>query len=257
MQWYASSTIDEKHSTIIGMRRCAIVIPALNEASTVSHVIQRAARADNCDVILVDDGSDDGTTQLAMNAGATVLPLADRLGAWGATQAGIRYAVANNYWVVVTMDADGQHQASEIPALIHPVMTEAANFTIGTYPQRASQSRQLAWWILKKLSGLQHADITSGFRAYDQKAATLLASAPASMLDYQDVGVLVLLKSADLIGAEVSVKMRSRASGKSKVFESWVKVFIYMAYSTVLSLSKRGSAHRPIHARRTEARHTP
>ena len=61
------------------MRRCAIVIPALNEASTVSHVIQRAVAEDDCDVILVDDGSDDGTAQLAMNSGATVLPLADRL----------------------------------------------------------------------------------------------------------------------------------------------------------------------------------
>lgn len=236
------------------MRRCAIVIPALNEASTVSHVIQRAAAEDDCDVILVDDGSDDGTAQLAMNSGATVLPLADRLGAWGATQAGIRYAVANNYPIVVTMDADGQHQACDITALIDPVITGAANFTIGTHPQRASQSRQLAWWILKKLSGLKHADITSGFRAYDQKAATLLASEPASILDYQDVGVLVLLKGAGLIGAEVPVEMRSRATGKSKVFESWAKVFIYMAYSTVLSLSKRGSAHRYTKAREVEAR---
>ena len=237
--------------------RVTVVVPALNEAASIAAVIRQIREEKIADIIVVDDNSNDDTAHATRKAGATLLPLTTRLGAWGAAQAGLRYALANGSNIVVTMDADGQHEAREIPAILQPILDGDANFAIGTHPQRGSSSRHLAWWILKKLSGLKHADITSGFRAYDRKAALLLASAQASILEYQDIGVLVLLKNWGLVGAEVPVKMRSRPFGKSKIFESWGKVFIYMIYSIVLGLSKRGSKYRLAANSKDEMRHAP
>ena len=58
------------------------------------------------------------------------------------------------------------------------------------------------------------------------------------------VGVLVLLRRFGFTGREVPVTMLDRMAGQSKVFSSWAKVFFYMAYSTLLALSKRGSRHK-------------
>ena len=225
--------------------KIAIVIPALNEGESIVGVVDEALSSNTCDVFVVDDFSSDSTAERANESGATVITLASPLGAWGATQTGIRYALQQGYRVIVTMDADGQHPPGAVHELVEPIKRGAAHFTIGTCPARGSSMRHIAWWILRKLSGLKFADLTSGLRAYDHGAASLLASRQASILDYQDVGVLVLLKRYGYVGSEVPVSMARRLSGRSKVFSSWAKVFSYMAYSILLAVSKRGPRRMP------------
>ena len=225
--------------------KIAIVIPALNEAACIANVVNEALNQNVCKVFVVDDFSTDGTAQKAKQSGATVISLASPLGAWGATQTGIRFALQRGHSIVVTMDADGQHPADALADLIEPIRRGEAHFTIGTCPTRGSAMRHIAWWILKRFSGLRFADLTSGLRAYDRGAASILASRQASFLDYQDVGVLVLLRRNRFIGKEVSVTMQDRVAGRSKIFSSWAKVVFYMAYSTLLALSKRGSRNKP------------
>lgn len=226
--------------------KIAVVIPALNEASSITSVVSKVLSHNNCEVFVVDDFSSDSTAGSAKNAGATVIKLASPLGAWGATQAGIRFVLQKGYTTVVTMDADGQHPAEAITGLVAPIRQGEAHFTIGAYPERGSSLRHIAWWLLKQLSGLRYADLTSGLRAYDHESASLLASRKASFLDYQDVGVLVLLKRHRFAGKEVPVTMRNRVSGPSKLFSSWTKVFFYMSHSALLAVSKRGSRQKPL-----------
>lgn len=218
-----------------------VVVPALDESASIAAVIEQILNEEIAGVIVVDDGSKDDTAQAARQAGATVLPLPTRLGAWGATQAGLRYAMANGSDIVVTMDADGQHPATAIPTLIEPILHGEADFVIGSCTERGSPLRHLAWWMLKQVSGLHHADITSGFRAYNRSALITLSGSVASTFQYQDVGLLVLLKKYGFTGTEMPVQMAQRAEGSSKIFETWRKVVYYMAYSLLLGLSKRGS----------------
>jgi hypothetical protein len=99
-------------------RPLLIVIPAKDEAETIGTVIQALGEAGFHHVFVIDDHSSDGTGDIARAAGATVARPVLPLGAWGGMQLGIRYAVAHGHEAVITMDADGQHEVAEIPALL-------------------------------------------------------------------------------------------------------------------------------------------
>ena len=171
--------------------------------------------------------------------GATVLRLPEQLGAWAATQTGMRYAVRKGFDIAVTMDADGQHDSSDIRNLIAPLLSGEANVVIGACPQRGSLLRHLAWRWIRSLSGINLGDFTSGFRAYDRLAIRRAASWKATLLEYQDIGVLMLFQRHGLIISDVDVTMSERVSGHSRIFGDWGAVIYYMAYTFVLGLSKR------------------
>src|SRR5690606_13952641 len=107
---------------------------------------------------------------IAKAAGATVIPLPDQLGAWGATQTGMRYALRHGFDMVLTMDADGQHEPRWLTALLAPILYGCADVAIGTCTERGSTMRRIAWALMKSTSGLRLQDVTSGFRAYNRAA---------------------------------------------------------------------------------------
>ncbi len=218
-----------------------VVIPAQNEAESIAEVVTRAkAHAEH--VLVVDDASSDDTAVLARAAGAQVLPLVTPLDAWCATQTGLRFAHAHGAKIVVSLDADGQHPPECIPALVQPVQAGQADVTIGSDPSRVSHYRHLAWGYLRAVTGLTVADLTSGFRVYGPKALDLLIRPEASSLNYQDVGVLMMLRDEGLKMTEVPVTMGPRLFGASHVFRSWVKVMAYMLESSVIGLARRSRA---------------
>jgi hypothetical protein len=137
------------------------------------------------------------------------------------------------------MDADGQHEADSIRELLEPVAQGTSDVAIGACTQRGSLPRRVAWGMMKGASGLTLEDITSGFRAYNRKAIRELASWRATLLDYQDIGVLLLLQSKRLSIVDVQVPMQARRHGKSRVFHSWLMVFYYMCHTLMLGFSKR------------------
>lgn len=222
-----------------------VVIPAHNEGSTVGAIVRQAGARLGCEVVVTDDASSDDTVQAARDAGATVLPLPLRLGAWGAIQTGIRYALRNGYRTVITLDADGQHEVGYTNTLLAPITAGAADVVIGACPERSSRARRVAWRYFRLLTGLRIEDITSGFRAYNHAAIRLLASHKASLLDYQDVGVLLILRRAGLRTVEVQVPMHARTVGASRVFSSWWVVGKYMLQTTLLCLARVGLNHKP------------
>lgn len=218
----------------------AVLIPAHNEQSTVGSIVQGIKSLLGCETVVIDDASTDATVQTARLAGATVLPLPLQLGAWGATQTGIRYALLNGHRTVITMDADGQHEAAHVTTLLQPILSGAADVVIGACPERVSRARRWAWSYFRLLTGLRLEDITSGFRAYNHAAMQILATAEASLLDYQDVGVLLILRRKGLRTVEVPVPMGARRSGISRVFNSWWVVVKYMIQTSLLCVARVG-----------------
>lgn len=216
--------------------RPLIVIPSRNEAATIGAVVLGVRNEGYSDVLVVDDGSTDETGRIARESGAFVLraPLAQ--GAWGAMQTGIRYAVRHNFTSVITMDADGQHLPQQISRLFRAA--EHADVVIGACTQRGSTARKLAWAFFRRITGFSLEDLTSGFRLYDSRACQVLAGDEATLIDYQDMGVLLLLRNSGLTISEVDVEMAPRVDGISRIFYSWWAVLRYMLETTVLCLAK-------------------
>lgn len=223
-----------------------VVIPAYNEARTIASVVRAARSQIGCPVLVVSDGSRDGTLAAARVAGALVIDLPMQLGAWGATQAGIRYARRHGFNRVVTLDADGQHDPATVPALMQ--QAERADVVIGMCPGRLSAAKRLAWAWFRVLTGLSVQDLTSGLRVYGPRAVRLLARSEATLLDYQDVGVLMLLRRFGLSVTEVPVAMRERCDGRSRVFSSWMLVASYLFHTTVLCVARFGEPRKPTRA---------
>jgi len=222
----------------------AILIPAFNEGNIIVEVIGEIRARCDFPVIVIDDASTDDTITRAREAGARVIPLPVQLGAWGATQTGLRYALRHGYEVAITMDADGQHEVESLADLTRPVAQGIADVAIGACTRRGSLLRRIAWVMMKQASGLSLEDITSGFRVYNRKAIRALASWRATLLDYQDIGVLLLLQSKGIKIVDVEVAMQARRNGKSRVFHSWLMVIYYMCHTLMLGLSKRRMARR-------------
>jgi glycosyltransferase involved in cell wall biosynthesis len=216
-----------------------IVMPAFNEEQVIGSVIRDIHQLCDVPVLVVDDASTDDTVARAEAAGATVITLPVQLGAWGATQTGLRFALRHHFECVISMDADGQHEARCLQELAQPVLHGEADVCIGACTSRGSPMRKFAWILMKKVSGLSLDDITSGLRVYNRRATIELAGWRATLLDYQDIGVLLLLQSRGLRITDLQVGMRPRLNGPSRVFRSWLLVAYYMCHTLLLGFTKR------------------
>ena len=111
------------------MSKVAVLLPAYNEeVSIASMVLLSLQYAD--EVIVIDDGSSDRTSEVSRLAGATVLSHTTNKGKGAALKTGFKYA--QDYDIIVTIDADGQHNPSEIPDVIKPIMEDRADIVNGS-----------------------------------------------------------------------------------------------------------------------------
>jgi len=149
--------------------RSVAVIPAYNEARTIGEVVRRTRGFVDC-VIVIDDGSKDGTAEAASEKGAEVLKLEENSGKANATKIG--FSRCNGYDVVITLDGDLQHLPEEIPKLVECV-EGGADLCIGSrflggkveMPLSNRLSNSVARVIINLLTGLRITDPQSGFRA--------------------------------------------------------------------------------------------
>jgi glycosyltransferase involved in cell wall biosynthesis len=221
-------------------RHTLFVIPARDEEASIGALLDQLLPRFGERVLVISDASRDDTAAVARRHGAQVLELPLQLGAWGATQAGLRFARRNGYRQVITLDADGQHEPACIPDLQRAHRELGADIVIGTFPQRLSLARKLAWRWFRLLSGLRVEDLTSGFRCYGSAAIDLLSAPEATLLDFQDVGVLLLARRHGLRVTETPVRMYPRRAGQSRVFASWLTVAGYMLQTTLLCVARIG-----------------
>lgn len=221
-----------------------VVIPAWDEAADIASVVQRV-KALGLAVLVVDDYSSDDTAAVARRAGARVIRLAFHAGSWAAMQTGIRVALREGYQYTITLDGDGQHHPEVIPSLFAELTSSSTDVVIGACVSRGNLRRRLVWRLLRVLSGIRVADMTSGFRLYNREAMRVLGSSACSLLEYQDVGVLLHLHLRGLTMAEVDVPMAERVSGHSRIFRTWRMVGHYLIYSLLLVLTQRQYGRRP------------
>lgn len=180
-----SGTIEQSVAADVlpdGVRRSLfIVIAAYNEAGAIGSVV-RELRAGYPNVVVVDDGSHDATAQMAHEAGAVVLRHLLNRGQGAALQTGIAYALRAGAELVVTFDADGQHQPSDIPALARPIVAGEVDVCLGSRFLEHGGSVPLGRRMLlagaivftRVTSGLKLSDAHNGLRAFSRKAAEML-----------------------------------------------------------------------------------
>jgi glycosyltransferase involved in cell wall biosynthesis len=225
------------------LTKIAIIIPAMNEQRSIVRVIDELRAKFDYPIIVIDDASTDNTRFVAIKHGAIVIPHVTNLGAWRATQTGLRYALNKGFDAVITCDADGQHPAQAVESLIEQA-NESDLLVIGSCLSRGSAGRHIAWRVFKRLSGLSVSDLTSGLRLYRRDAIAVLVSPQATMFEYQDVGVLLMLQKLNMSCSEVGVQMQERTDGISRIFYSWSAVMKYLIYTLILSVAKLGPQRR-------------
>ena len=197
-------------------RDIAVVIPALNEASSIRAVVQDALA--HCPrVIVVDDGSEDDTAARVADLPVTVLRHKYRLGKGAALRSGFAEALRQGCRGVLTMYGDGQHAASDLPRLLAAAATHPDCIVIGARLQRRAQqpwprrmANEFGDWGIAWACGYRIADTQSGQRYYPA-AVCRLGDVPGE--DFVFEAQLLISAARELGFGVVSVPIESRYRG--------------------------------------------
>ena len=185
-------------------------IPCYNEARFIGEVVAKTKKYVD-KVIVVDDGSRDGTEKIAESAGALIVNHRENKGYGEAIKSCFRAAKADGADILVTLDGDGQHDPEEIPRLLEPILCGEADLVIGSRFLKPTQETQktgltancqlampryrrfgisVITWLFNLGSSFKVSDAQSGFRAYGRKALEILSPGERGM----GVSVEVLAK---------------------------------------------------------------
>lgn len=198
-----------------------IVIPAYNEARRLGTVLDDVARTGHS-IVVVDDGSGDRTADVARRHGCYVLRHSFNRGQGAALQTGISFALREGADVIVTFDADGQHQTADLPALMAPVVSGRCDVALGNrflngqsnVPPIRKVVLQLGRLFTLMTSGLRVGDCHNGYRAFSRKAAAMLALKQDRMAHASEI--YDQIKVAGLTYEEVPVTIRYTAETLAK-----------------------------------------
>jgi glycosyltransferase involved in cell wall biosynthesis len=153
------------------MRTCAL-IPAFNEAPYIANVV-KGTQPHVEQVVVIDDGSGDGTAQVAQAAGATCLRSDTNCGKASALRTGIAFACAQDFTHAITLDGDGQHLPEDIPVMISVAKETGADLVIGArsfdrarMPRARYYSNTIGSRLASALVGCEIRDSQSGFRLF-------------------------------------------------------------------------------------------
>ena len=210
--------------TTISKENTLVLVPAFNEAGSISDVLSEL-KSFNYQVLVVSDGSSDGTSDISRSMGIRVLDLPLNLGVGGALRAGFRFAVKEKYSAIVQIDADGQHPAGEIENLIAAANGNQAQLVIGSRflsdgtSMKVGIVRRLVMRVLARSSsratGTNITDTTSGFRIICEPLLTKYAmSFPTNYLGDTYEAVVAAGRSGYKV-IEIPAAMRERTSGES------------------------------------------
>jgi glycosyltransferase involved in cell wall biosynthesis len=219
-------------------------IPAFNEEDHIARVIIGVQQYVDA-VIVCDDGSRDMTSAIAERLGAKVVRHERNLGYGEAISALFENAIREKADVMVTIDGDGQHDPSDIPRLVAPIVAGEADLVIGSRSLDSSDSDTPSYRKLgvKVITGTTNAmskqeisDSQSGFRAYSARALSLIA--PSEMGMGASVEILVKATEKGLSIAEVPIRIRYE--------EKAARNPVYHGTDVVLSLVKHLSIRHPL-----------
>lgn len=219
-----------------------VIIPAYCEAANIARVVANIrASAPECDILVIDDGSHDGTRAVAETAGAYVVSHPINMGYGTALQTGYKFAIARDYAYVVQIDGDGQHDPAYITRLLEPVRTGRCDVMLGSRfldveGYRVPLARRIGQSLFGMIAGAvlkrSISDPTTGYQALNSRVIRLYAS-ELYPVDYPDADVIILAHLAGFRVDEIGVKMFANAENKS-MHSGW-KPFYYV-FKMMLSI---------------------
>jgi glycosyltransferase involved in cell wall biosynthesis len=205
--------------------RVLLIVPSYNEAANISAVLgEIALLRPACDVVVVDDGSTDGTSSRVIPP-AVCLRHVCNLGIGAAVQTGVRYARQHDYALALQVDGDGQHPPDQVATLLAAYRNEPADVIVGSRylgpgnfrstMGRRIGSRVIGWTLKRLYGGPLVTDPTSGMRLFGARAIALFADRYPH--DYPEPISLAWALREGFTVREVPVTMRARASGQSSI----------------------------------------
>ena len=204
--------------------RTLVIIPAYNEEGAILDTIRNLKKNnEEVDYIIIDDCSKDDTLKICKENNLNVIHLPVNLGIGGAVQTGYKYAYENNYDIAIQMDADGQHDAKYISALIQKV-EEGYDLVIGSrfIEKQGFQSTfarrmgiNLYSFIIKLFTKKVIKDTTSGYRAVNSKIIKMFAR--NYPVDYPEPETNAYIAKNNFKIVELPMEMKTRDTGSSSI----------------------------------------
>jgi glycosyltransferase involved in cell wall biosynthesis len=211
-----------------------VIVPAFNEEACITGVIQDLRENfPQGDILVVNDGSNDGTSDIVKSLGVNIIELPFNVGIGGAVQTGFHYALQEGYHAAIQFDGDGQHFASQIEKILKPFLSDGADLVVGSRflseggftssVQRRIGSKILSF-VVSSLIRQKITDTTSGFRVFSPKALEFFCSVYPD--DYPEVESFILAHKKGLKIMEVPSEIGVRIGGKSSI--TFSEAFYYM-----------------------------
>jgi glycosyltransferase involved in cell wall biosynthesis len=212
--------------------RLLVSLPALDEEATVEAVVRGVPRqiagVDAVEVVVVDDGSRDRTAERAASAGARVIRHPSPRGVGAAFQSALAWGIESGADLIVSIDADGQFDPADIPALVRPVLEGRADFATASRFLDPALVPAMPWarlWgnrmmsrLISRLAGQRFHDVSCGMRCYG-RAAALQLHLMARFTYTQEVFLNLAFKQLRIV--EVPLRVRGeREHGRSRVAPS-------------------------------------
>lgn len=231
--------------------RTLIIVPAWNESQNVGNTVREILEESRAyDILVVDDGSTDGTAQVARDAGARVMVLPFNMGVGGAMRAGFTFAQRHGYQRAIQVDADGQHNPRDIPLVLDGLeradISIGARFAdVGDYQAKGPRRWAMVFLarVLSRVARTPLTDVTSGFRAANRRAIDQYVHYyPAEYLG-DTVDSLVSALHSGLTVTQVPVAMRARAHGKPSQNPLGAAVYLLRSVFALTLALMRGRRH--------------
>lgn len=222
-----------------------VIIPAYNESESIENVVKSVyeQEIDNCDIIVVNDGSKDNTCEEAQKTKAIVIDAPNNLGIGGAVQTGYLYAYKNNYDIAIQLDGDGQHDPKYIKSLIEEIKN-GTDMVIGSRFVKKTNYEQTTFrmlginiisYIIKKMTDVKIYDTTSGYRAVNKNIIEEFVE--EYPYDYPEPCTNMSVLKKGYCIKEIPVEMKKRETGVSSI--SPLKSISYM-FKVTLSILLMG-----------------
>ena len=212
-------------------RSISIILPAFNEEKTIYDIIRRIPPdiTSNLSIIVIDDGSTDNTSKEAQRTGVYVFRHRRNLGVGVAMKTGVKASLENGADIIVKMDADGQHDPTEIPRLVKPILEGEADLVVGARSKEVFQQMSLSKrfgnfflsWLTRLMTGCKIYDAQSGFRVMTRRLAESISF--DSKYTYTQEMIIKAARKGFRI-KEIPINCNKRAFGNSKVASD---IFVY------------------------------